>query len=40
MSHITTDRIEFGDVDYVILQLSQLWRNKFYFEHEEENRDN
>lgn len=31
-SHLSTERYEYDDFDYIVIQLSQLWRNKFYFE--------
>ena len=32
MSHISYDRFKYEDFSYIIIQLSQLFRNKFYFE--------
>jgi hypothetical protein len=31
-SHITKEKCEYNDIDYIIIQLSQLYRNKLYFE--------
>ena len=33
-SHLTAERMDFSEVDYIIVQLSQLWRNRYYFEHD------
>lgn len=30
-SHLTAERMDFSEVDYIIIQLSQLWRNRYYF---------
>jgi hypothetical protein len=30
--HFTHDRYDYGDIDYMIIQLSQLWRNRFYYD--------
>ena len=32
MSHISLERYDYHDFDYIIVQLSQLFRNRFYFE--------
>ena len=32
MSHISLERYDYHDFDYIIIQLSQLFRNRFYFE--------
>jgi len=29
--HYVSDNIEYDDIEYIIIQLSQIWRNKFYF---------
>lgn len=31
MAHYVLDRFDYNDFDYIILQTSQIWRNKFYF---------
>jgi hypothetical protein len=31
LSHYHLDRFNYDDFDYIIIQLSQIWRNKFYF---------
>ena len=33
-SHLTAERMDFSEVDYIIVQLSQLWRNRYYFEYD------
>jgi hypothetical protein len=30
--NFTHDRYDYGDIDYMIIQLSQLWRNRFYYD--------
>ena len=30
--HLSTERYDYKDFDYIIIQLSQLFRNRFYFE--------
>jgi hypothetical protein len=30
-SFLTTELLEYDDIDFIVLQTSQLWRNKFYF---------
>ena len=32
MKHISLERYQYSDVSYIIIQLSQLFRNNFYFE--------
>jgi hypothetical protein len=32
MSHLSLERYDYNDFDYIIIQLSQLFRNRFYFE--------
>ncbi len=32
MSHVSFERYDYCDFDYIIIQLSQLFRNRFYFE--------
>jgi hypothetical protein len=32
-SHLTEERMDYSEVEYIIVQLSQLWRNKYYFEY-------
>jgi hypothetical protein len=34
--HISHERYKYEDFDYIIIQLSQLFRNKFYFQIEDE----
>jgi hypothetical protein len=29
--HYVSDNIEYEDIEYIIIQLSQIWRNRFYF---------
>jgi hypothetical protein len=31
LMHYHLDRFNYDDFDYIIIQLSQIWRNKFYF---------
>jgi hypothetical protein len=31
LEHYLLERFNYDDFDYVIIQLSQIWRNKFYF---------
>jgi hypothetical protein len=31
LSHYHLDRFDYDDFDYIVIQLSQIWRNKFYF---------
>ena len=33
-SHLTAERMDFSEVDYIIVQLSQLWRNRYYYEYD------
>jgi hypothetical protein len=30
-SHLTLERFDYSEVEYIIVQLSQLWRNRYYF---------
>ena len=30
-THLSNERYDYDDFDYIVIQLSQLWRNKFYF---------
>jgi len=30
-SHLTAERWDFSEAEYIIIQLSQLWRNRYYF---------
>lgn len=32
MSHLSLERYDYDDFDYMIIQLSQLYRNRFYFQ--------
>jgi hypothetical protein len=29
--HLSTERYDYDDFDYIVIQLSQLWRNNYYF---------
>ena len=31
LAHYHLDRFDYDDFDYIIIQTSQIWRNKFYF---------
>lgn len=31
-SHLTLDRLDYSESEYIIVQLSQIWRNRYYFE--------
>jgi hypothetical protein len=30
--HLSLDKVHYDDIEYIIIQTSQLWRNKFWFE--------
>jgi hypothetical protein len=29
--HLSSERYDYDDFDYIVIQISQLWRNKYYF---------
>ena len=31
IDHFVDDKFEYEDIEYIIIQTSQIWRNKFYF---------
>ena len=31
VDHFVDDKFEYEDIEYIIIQTSQIWRNKFYF---------
>lgn len=33
-SHLTLERMDYSEAEYIIVQLSQLWRNRYYFEYD------
>ena len=38
VDHFVDDKFEYEDIEYIIIQTSQIWRNKFYFTLEEEDK--
>jgi hypothetical protein len=30
--HLSHDKLHYDDIDYIVIQTSQIWRNKFWFE--------